>query len=161
MQFPESSYFGLRSARYRLESPRYRTRLTLFPMVHPGEASFCQQINDEVRDHDVVFLEGVGLWRRMTATREPLVRGQSQEDQPSRDDVMACDPGIAPLPTAIQHARDARLCDRIGRLLEAEGRHDIATAILCGAAHMPARFRRLGDAGYGVAESRWLPVIRT
>ena len=59
MQFVEPSIFGVRSARLSFVSPTSPVRITLFPMVHIGEAEFYASTYDDAGSHDVVFLEGV------------------------------------------------------------------------------------------------------
>jgi hypothetical protein len=59
MQLVETSLFGLRAARHRLTSPAHRVSVTLYPMVHVGEAAFFDHIYQEAFRHDVVLVEGV------------------------------------------------------------------------------------------------------
>jgi hypothetical protein len=59
MQFLESSMLGVRSARLSFANRALPVRITLFPMVHVGEAEFYDLTYRDARDHDVVFLEGV------------------------------------------------------------------------------------------------------
>ena len=65
MQLLESSDLGLRSARLTLASRLSPTQITLFPMVHVGEASFFQSVYDDAFSHDVAFVEGI---------KSPIVR---------------------------------------------------------------------------------------
>ena len=65
MQILESSVLGLRAARHRFASPSSSVSVTLFPMVHVGEAAFFTNVHDEALSHDVVLVEGV---------RSPVVR---------------------------------------------------------------------------------------
>ncbi|MDU8927272.1 hypothetical protein RXV86_07740 [Alisedimentitalea sp. MJ-SS2] len=65
MQLLEFSIAGLRSARHGFGNPDHPARVTLFPMVHVGEADFFQRVYDDAFDHDVVLFEGV---------RSPVVR---------------------------------------------------------------------------------------
>lgn len=65
MQILESSMLGLRAARHVLTNSATSTTVTLFPMVHVGEAAFYAQVYDDAFDHDVVLVEGV---------RSPVVR---------------------------------------------------------------------------------------
>lgn len=59
MQFLESSVFGLRSARHRLRRAEGGASVTLYPMVHVGDAAFYEQAYSEAAEHDVVLMEGV------------------------------------------------------------------------------------------------------
>ncbi len=70
MQFLESSVIGLRSARHRLACRGGGAEVTLFPMVHVGEAGFFDAVYTEAAAHDFVIYEGVGsrIARRLTAS---------------------------------------------------------------------------------------------
>ena len=59
MQLLESSVIGLRSARHRLRSASFPAEVTLFPMVHVGEAAFYRSVVAAAAQHDVVLLEGI------------------------------------------------------------------------------------------------------
>lgn len=59
MQLLESSMLGLRSARQRLTSPNSPVTVTLFPMVHVGEAGFFEKVYADAFAHDAVLTEGV------------------------------------------------------------------------------------------------------
>ncbi len=59
MQLLETSVIGLRSARHRLASSKMAPTITLFPMVHIGEAAFYAQAYRDALGHDVVLYEGV------------------------------------------------------------------------------------------------------
>ncbi|MEX0302876.1 MAG: hypothetical protein AB3N24_10665 [Leisingera sp.] len=59
MQFIERSFLGLRSARHVLRSPERAATVTLFPMVHVGEARFYDKVYRDALDHDVLLFEGV------------------------------------------------------------------------------------------------------
>ncbi len=50
---------GVRSARLAFVSASSATRITLFPMVHVGQADFYEATYADAKTHDVVFLEGV------------------------------------------------------------------------------------------------------
>lgn len=50
---------GLRAARQRLTSPDSAISVTLFPMVHAGEAGFFEKVYADAFGHDVVLTEGV------------------------------------------------------------------------------------------------------
>src|SRR5665213_2679733 len=65
MQILEYSPFGLRSVRINLTSPQSGVVVTLFPMVHTGEADFYRKVYEDAFAHDVVLVEGV---------RSPIVR---------------------------------------------------------------------------------------
>gem|GEM_PF-1420812 len=68
MQLLESSLFGVRSARHRLESTESKISVTLFPMLHVGETSFYERVFQDASKHDVVLLEGIKspITRRLT-----------------------------------------------------------------------------------------------
>ncbi len=59
MQILEYSPFGLRSVRIVLESRESDITVTLFPMVHLGEAAFFASVYEDAFAHDVVLVEGV------------------------------------------------------------------------------------------------------
>lgn len=59
MQFLESSVLGVRAARHVLTSPHSDTAITLFPMMHVGEARFYDEVYADALGHDVVLYEGV------------------------------------------------------------------------------------------------------
>lgn len=59
MQFVERSIIGLRSARHVFKSPSHPAQVTLFPMVHIGEARFFDEVYRDALDHDVLLFEGV------------------------------------------------------------------------------------------------------
>jgi len=69
MQFIESSVFGVRAARLTFASPRTKTRVTLFPMVHVGEPEFYRATYEDALNHDVVLWEGVRSPITMRITR--------------------------------------------------------------------------------------------
>jgi len=68
MQIVEVSPFGARAARIGLGSATSTLEVTLFPMVHIGEAAFYDAVYADALDHDVVLMEGVSssLARRLT-----------------------------------------------------------------------------------------------
>lgn len=59
MQLLESSDLGLRSARLTFRSPTSNVVVTLFPMVHLGEAAFYHAVYRDACTHDAVLVEGV------------------------------------------------------------------------------------------------------
>ncbi|NSY40559.1 hypothetical protein [Leisingera sp. ANG59] len=59
MQFIETSFMGLRSARHVFKSPAHPAAVTLFPMLHIGEAGFYDAVYRDALDHDVLLFEGV------------------------------------------------------------------------------------------------------
>jgi hypothetical protein len=68
MQILEGSVIGLRAARITFSSPAYPTKITLFPMVHIGEAGFYREVFRDAYNHDAVLVEGVSspVVRRIT-----------------------------------------------------------------------------------------------
>lgn len=78
MQFLESSILGLRAARHRLAAPDHAAEVTLFPMIHIGEAAFFDRVASDALAHDVVLVEGVrarSVWLLTRAYRwAPLKR---------------------------------------------------------------------------------------
>jgi len=50
---------GLRSARLVFRRPGAPASVTLFPMVHVGDAAFYDAVHADALDHDVVLFEGV------------------------------------------------------------------------------------------------------
>jgi hypothetical protein len=59
MQFVEPSMLGVRSARLNFASRTSSKRVTLFPMVHVGEAMFYAATYEDALAHEVVLIEGV------------------------------------------------------------------------------------------------------
>jgi hypothetical protein len=59
MQFLEWSVLGLRSARHVLLNRERDVSVTLFPMVHIGEAEFYESVFADATAHEVVVIEGV------------------------------------------------------------------------------------------------------
>ena len=59
MQFLERSILGLRSAKHVLKSHEHAAEVTLFPMVHVGEASFYDDVTADLLQMDIVLLEGI------------------------------------------------------------------------------------------------------
>jgi hypothetical protein len=59
MQIIESSVAGVRSVRLTLAGDATQPTVTLFPMVHVGEAEFYRTAYDDAATHDVVLIEGV------------------------------------------------------------------------------------------------------
>lgn len=59
MQFLEWSIFGLRAAWHVLEDPGTGRWVSLFPVVHIGEADFYRRVHEEAARHDLVVVEGV------------------------------------------------------------------------------------------------------
>jgi hypothetical protein len=59
MQFLEWSVLGLRSARHVLSDRERDVSVTLFPMVHIGEAEFYERVFADAAANEVVVLEGV------------------------------------------------------------------------------------------------------
>ena len=59
MQFIESSVIGLRVARHKLGSRSFKPTVTLFPMIHVGEAAFFERVYNDAARHDIILLEGV------------------------------------------------------------------------------------------------------
>lgn len=59
MQILESTVIGLRSARMTFTRPNSPVEVTLFPMVHIGEAQFYETVSNDACAHDVILIEGV------------------------------------------------------------------------------------------------------
>ncbi|WP_321501165.1 hypothetical protein [Breoghania sp.] len=59
MQIIESSIFGVRSVRMVLTSKDHPHEVTLFPMIHIGEATFFEAVIADAVSHDIVLHEGV------------------------------------------------------------------------------------------------------
>lgn len=59
MQILEHSIFGLRSARLSFSDESGRLSVTLFPMVHVGEAQFYRDVYEDAFQHDMALVEGV------------------------------------------------------------------------------------------------------
>jgi hypothetical protein len=68
MQIIDSSELGLRSARLLFRSSTSSVTVTLFPMIHLGEAAFYEAVYRDAFAHDAVLVEGVRsrALRRMT-----------------------------------------------------------------------------------------------
>jgi hypothetical protein len=69
MQFLENSVLGLRTARHVLRSPEMEVAITLYPMVHLGEAGFYDAVYAQALDHDLCLYEGVTSDRVTNLTR--------------------------------------------------------------------------------------------
>lgn len=59
MQIVERSVLGVRAARQTMQSRDGEVSVTLFPMIHIGQASFYDQVHADALQHDVVLVEGV------------------------------------------------------------------------------------------------------
>jgi hypothetical protein len=59
MQILESSMLGLRTARMVFRSRGSPVAITLYPMVHVGDARFYRETYEEAFSHDVALIEGV------------------------------------------------------------------------------------------------------
>jgi hypothetical protein len=59
VQFIESSYSGVRSAIYRLNSPQGGPEFRLFPMLHIGAPSYYPEVRRRLAACDLIFSEGV------------------------------------------------------------------------------------------------------
>ena len=59
MQLLESSYLGLRTARLTFRGEDSNVSVTLFPMIHLGDAAFYEAVYQDACSHDVVLVEGV------------------------------------------------------------------------------------------------------
>jgi hypothetical protein len=59
MQIIEGSILGVRSARLHFKHPTNRIAVTLFPMIHIGEAQFYRTAYQDAFGHDVTLVEGV------------------------------------------------------------------------------------------------------
>ncbi|MEL7012897.1 MAG: hypothetical protein AAFO72_06420 [Pseudomonadota bacterium] len=70
MQFLENSIIGLRAARHVLTHPDRAETITLFPMVHLGEAAFYDGVFADAAQNDAVLIEGVSspISKRLTAS---------------------------------------------------------------------------------------------
>jgi hypothetical protein len=59
MQIVERSVMGVRAARHSMQSSGKDVSVTLFPMIHIGQASFYRDVHADALQHDVVLTEGV------------------------------------------------------------------------------------------------------
>lgn len=59
MQIVETSSLAVRAARYRFVRRGSDCSVTLFPMIHVGEAAFYDQVYRDAFSHDVALVEGV------------------------------------------------------------------------------------------------------
>lgn len=59
MQLLDSSDLGLRSARLTFRSTGSNVTVTLFPMVHLGEAAFYDAVHKDAGARDAMLVEGV------------------------------------------------------------------------------------------------------
>jgi hypothetical protein len=68
MQILEGSVWSLRTVRFNLVSPGNKISITLFPMVHVGEAEFFEVVYADAFSHDIALVEGVDspIVRRIT-----------------------------------------------------------------------------------------------
>ena len=106
----------------------------------------------------IVPLPAVHL--RISATRERLADGMSEQDLTSRDDILdwgVLHPGFR---HAIREERDKTLCDHLSKAITEHADQDCRIAVIYGAGHMASVLRHL-DAlgGYGPRKSQWLTVF--
>jgi hypothetical protein len=68
MQLLENSVLGLRSARLTFARAKSALSITLFPMIHVGEADFFEKVYTDAFAHDVALVEGITspIARRIT-----------------------------------------------------------------------------------------------
>jgi len=59
VQIVERSVLGVRAARQTMRSPDGEVSVTLFAMIHIGQASFYEQVYADTSQHDVVLVEGL------------------------------------------------------------------------------------------------------
>ncbi len=59
MQIVEGTVWAVRTARFNLVSPCNEIEITLFPMVHIGEAEFFETVYADAFSHDIALVEGV------------------------------------------------------------------------------------------------------
>ena len=59
MQIIDSTGWGVRSARLTFKRPGSAAVVTLFPMIHVGEAGFYERVYRDAAGHDIVLLEGI------------------------------------------------------------------------------------------------------
>lgn len=78
MQFLEWSVAGLRSARWVYRDVERDLSVTLYPMVHLGEAAFYEAVYADAATHDAVVLEGIGggVARRLTRSYRWIAPGR-------------------------------------------------------------------------------------
>lgn len=78
MQFLEFSFIGLRAARHVLTDPDGGRTITLFPMVHLGEAAFYDAVHHAAAQHEAVVIEGVAspVTRRLTRAYRWIAPGR-------------------------------------------------------------------------------------
>ncbi|MEM6481892.1 MAG: hypothetical protein AAF922_18315 [Pseudomonadota bacterium] len=100
----------------------------------------------------------IGLWLRITATRDTLARGLCTNDLSERDDILIWSQRRAPILTALKDARDKVLCQRLADLMS-EQPGPATIAVIYGAGHFPALVRSLDADGFRVSQSQWLTVF--
>lgn len=102
-----------------------------------------------------------GLWLRLTATREGVVREQSASDLHDRDIALSHDTPAGGVLDVILHARDTHLRAVLSRQLDGARTGRRRIAVVYGAAHMPAVLAELrAHGGFRPVDSEWLDVIR-
>lgn len=100
----------------------------------------------------------LGLWWRLSLSRERLVPLLACDDLPRREALMSWSPETAALDAAILDLRDRRLVERLGDEIDAAGREARRIAAVYGAANVAAA-GGLRRRGFAIVESAWRDAI--
>lgn len=103
---------------------------------------------------------GMGLWLRVTGTREMIAKNLAMDDAPSQAELVNWSPETGILDGALLDARDARLVERLEAVLDSSDISVRRVAIVYGAAHVRAVLRALtGHRHYIAKSSEWLTAF--
>ena len=101
----------------------------------------------------------VGIWMRLTGSRERLARRMTLDDLTSRRDHMALAGKEAQILWALLGARDACVINHLDAALHQTEHASIA--VVFGARHMPALLRHLDrEHGYVPSNNTWMTVFK-
>jgi hypothetical protein len=101
----------------------------------------------------------VGVHRRLTGTRESIVRNQSLNDRPSANEILGWSPALESVEHALLHARDRRLIECMAAELDASSGSEKRIAVVYGASHMRAVVRELTKRGFSSSDASWRTII--
>lgn len=100
----------------------------------------------------------VSLRHRWVSSRESIARHLDMDDYRSRDETLAWDPNLVAFRHSIMGARDARLVERLGDMLDRPA-PPARLAVLFGAMHMRAVLLELRRRDFRSVDSRWETIF--
>lgn len=98
-----------------------------------------------------------GIYRRLFASRQSLVRNMSLEDRKSADEILSWSPRFEPVNRSIIHARDERLIECVAAELGGDAGKRVA--VVYGARHIRAVLRELTRRGFHCSDASWRTII--